>query len=96
MQKSVKLQMPSADAIQNSYMWNPNHDTNELIHETETDSTVREKTSGCQGVGVWGRDKWEFGVSKPKLLCMEWINKVLLYSTENNYVQYPMINHNRK
>ena len=26
---------------------------------------------------------------------MEWINKVLPYSTEN-YTQYPMINHNRK
>ena len=29
-------------------------------------------------------------------LCLEWINnKVLLYSIEN-YIQYPMINHNGK
>ena len=40
--------------------------------------------------------EWEVGVSKCKLLYMEWINnKVLLYSTEN-YIQYPMINHNEK
>ena len=35
--------------------------------------------------------EWEFGVSRCKLLYMEWINnKVLLYSTEN-YIQNPMI-----
>ena len=40
--------------------------------------------------------EWEVGVNRYKLLCIEWINnKVLLYSTEN-YIQYPMINHNRK
>ena len=34
------------------------------------------------------------GVSGCKLLCTEWVNnKVLLYSAEN-YIQYPMINHN--
>ena len=39
---------------------------------------------------------WEVGVSRCKLLYIEWINnKVLLYSTEN-YIQYPMINHNGK
>ena len=27
---------------------------------------------------------WEFGVSKCKLLCIEWKNKVLLYSTGNS------------
>ena len=40
--------------------------------------------------------EWEVGVSRCKLLHIEWINsKVLLYSTENN-IQYPMINHNGK
>ena len=53
----------------------------------------REQTCGCQ-VGR-GMD-WEFGVSRCKLLYTEWINnKVLLYST-GNYIQYPVINHNRK
>ena len=40
--------------------------------------------------------EWEFGVSRCKLLYIEWINnKILLYST-GNYIQYPMINHNGK
>ena len=39
--------------------------------------------------------EWEFGSSKYKLLYIEWINKVLLFRTEN-YIQYPMINHNGK
>ena len=56
----------------------------------------REQTGGCQGEGGLGRMEWEIGVSRCKLLYMEWINnKVLLYSTDN-YIQYPMINHNEK
>ena len=40
--------------------------------------------------------EWDVGVSRCKLLHIEWINnKVLLYSAEN-YIQYPMINHNGK
>ena len=40
--------------------------------------------------------KWEVGVSRYKLLYIEWINnKVQQYQTEN-YIQYPMINHNGK
>ena len=39
---------------------------------------------------------WEFGVSRCKLLHLEWINnKALLYTT-GNYIQYPGINHNGK
>ena len=38
----------------------------------------------------------EVRVSRCKLAYIEWINnKVLLYSTEN-YIQYPVINHNGK
>ena len=55
----------------------------------------REQTCGCQGVGRGGKD-WEFGVSRCKLLYVGWLNnKVLLYSREN-YIQYPVINHNGK
>ena len=40
--------------------------------------------------------EWEVGVIRYKLLYIGWINnKVLLCSTEN-YIQYPMINHNGK
>ena len=39
---------------------------------------------------------WEFGVSRCKLLHIEWMgNKVLLDST-GNYIQYPGINCNGK
>ena len=52
----------------------------------------REQTGGCQGGGM----EWEVGVSRCKLFYIEWINnKVLLYSTEN-YIQYPLVNHNGK
>ena len=49
----------------------------------------------AKGKEVGGGMKWEIGVSRCKLLYIEWVNKVLLYSTEN-YIQYPMINHNGK
>ena len=40
--------------------------------------------------------EWEFGISRCKLVYIEWINsKVRLYSTEN-YIQYLVINHNEK
>ena len=50
----------------------------------------------AMGEGDGGGMVWEFGVSRCKLLYIEWINiKVLLYST-GNYSQYPVINHNGK
>ena len=57
----------------------------------------KEQTCGYQeGVGGGGRMDLEFGISRCKLLYIEWINnKVLLYST-GNYIQYPVINHNGK
>ena len=46
--------------------------------------------------GSGGGMDWEFGISRWKLLYLEWINnKVLLYST-GNYIQYPVVNHNGK
>ena len=58
---------------------------------------IENKLVVAKAAGVaWGGMDWEFGVSRCKLLYIEWINnKVLLYSTEN-YIQYPMINHNIK
>ena len=39
---------------------------------------------------------WEFGISKCKLLPIGWIiNKALLYRM-GSYIQYPVINNNRK
>ena len=53
-------------------------------------STEKKKNHGhgeqiyvCQGVGGSGMD-WEFGVSRYKLLYLEWIsNEILLHSTGN-------------
>ena len=40
--------------------------------------------------------EWEFGISRRKLLYIEWIsNKVLLYCM-GRYIQSPGINHNGK
>ena len=56
----------------------------------------REQSCGCQGGGGGGAMDRGFGISKCKLLHIEWINnKVLLHSTEN-YIQCPGINHNGK
>ena len=49
----------------------------------------------AKGEGFGGGVEWEFGSSRYNLLYIEWINKVLLFRTEN-YIQYPMINHNGK
>ena len=39
---------------------------------------------------------WEFGISRWKLLHIEWMNnKVLLYST-GSYTEYVIRNHNEK
>ena len=48
------------------------------------------------GEGCGGGMEWEFGISRCKLLYIEWIhNKILLYSTGND-IQYSVINHNGK
>ena len=56
----------------------------------------REQSCDCQGGGAGGGKDWEFGISRCKLLHIEWKNnKTLLYSREN-CTQYPMINHSGK
>ena len=56
-------------------------------HRNQTCSAKEERVRGID---------LEFGTSRCKLLHIECINnKVLLYSMEN-YVQYPVINHNGK
>ena len=77
-------------------MWNIKYDTNESIYETETESWIENRLAVAKGEDFGGGVECEVGVSRCKLLYMEWINnKVLLYSTED-YIQYPMMNHNGK
>ena len=65
-------------------------------------STKQKQTHGIENrlvVAKGGRGErgmaWEFGVSKCKLLHLEWINKVLQYNT-GNYIQSPGIDHDGK
>ena len=57
----------------------------------------RKEACGCQrGRRMREGTDWEFGVSRCKLLQIEWTdNKVLLHGTRN-YIQCPGINHNGK
>ena len=65
-----------------TYIWNLMYGTNESFCRKETDG-LGEQTCGCQGEGEGGGSgmDWRFGVSRCKLLHLEWIsNEVLLYS----------------
>ena len=56
----------------------------------------REQTCACQGGSGWGGGMgWEFGISRCKLVCTEWTNNKVLYSTRN-YAQYSVISHSGK
>ena len=58
-----------------------------LFIEQKQSHGHREQTCCWQGGGGGSRIDWEFGVSKCKLLHLEWIsNEILLYST-GNYIQ---------
>ena len=65
-------------------------DTNELIYKTEIDSQTQKTDLWLSREGGGGGKGWEFGVSRCKLVYIEWINnKVLLHST-GNYIQYAL------
>ena len=76
-------------------MWNLKYHTNEPTNATETNSEAWRIESWLGGGVQRGMDQ-EFGMSRCKLLYIQWINnRVLLYST-GGYIQYPVINHNGK
>ena len=80
-----------------TYMWNLKQDTNKLNLWNRNGLTdIENRLVVAKGEVSGGGMDWEFGVSRCKLLYIEWINNmVLLYST-GNYIQYPEINHNGK
>ena len=47
-------------------------------------------------MGDRGEMSWEVGVSRYKLVYMEWTNNRVLLPSTGNYFQYPMINRNGK
>ena len=76
-------------------MWNLEYDTNPSMHRNRNTDTERRAVVASGEQSGEGQD-WEFGISRCKLLCIGWINnKVLLYSI-GNYIQHPVISHNRK
>ena len=70
----------STDWATRDYLWNLKYATNEPIYKADT-QTYLWLPKGKEGGG--GMD-WKFGVSRYKLLHIEWINsKVLMYSKAN-------------
>ena len=69
---------------------------------TQMNLLNRNKTRGIENrlvtakwAGVEEGRSGKFGISECIVVYTEWINKALLYSTEN-YIKYPVINHKRK
>ena len=76
-------------------MWNLKYDTNEPIWNRNR-LTKTENLWLPRGMMYRRAMNWNFGISRCKLLYIEWkSNKVLLYSTGNSS-QYPVINSNGK
>ena len=72
-----------------TYMWNLKSDTNKLTYKKKTDLHT-------QRTDLWLPRGKVAGISRCKLLCVEWISvKVLLYYT-GNYIQYLVTIYNRK
>ena len=69
-----------------TYMWNLKHGTNEPIYKIEARPTdVENRFVVAKGKGDGSGMDGEFGVSRYKLLRLEWINnEVLLYSIGHN------------
>ena len=63
---------------------------------TKQRKTNIENTLVVKEAGRRSRIDWEFGVSRCKLLHLEWIDeKILLYGA-GNYIQPPRIDHDGK
>ena len=66
-------------------MWHLRYETDEHVYETETESRRQTQWVVAKKEEVVWRDGVEGGVSRRKLLHIEWINnRVLLYSAENH------------
>ena len=68
-----------------TYLWNRNR-----IRDTEHKLVV------VKGEGLDGGMEWESGISRCKLAYTGWMNNKVLWHSTGNYIQIPVINHNRK
>ena len=71
-----------------TYMWNLKYDTNEAIYGKDTESQIQRTDCDYQQGGVWGREEWEVGVNRYKLLHIELINNKVLLCSTGNCIQY--------
>ena len=65
------------------YLWNRNR-------------LIENRLVIAKGKVWWVGIDWEFGISRRKLLYIEWINITQSYCSTGTYIQYSMINHNGK
>ena len=67
-----------------------NISTNNAAPSTEKKQTLGhgEQTCGCQRGGGGSGMHWEFGVSRCKLLHLEWISGEILLCSTGNYINY--------
>ena len=78
-----------------TYMQNLKYDTNEIIYKIETNAPKSKSNLYLpKEKSGWGGINQKLEISKCKFIKQK-NNKVLLYSTKN-YIQYPVINQNRK
>ena len=67
-----------------------------LSAEKKQTHGLGDQTCSCHGGGGGSRMDWEFGVSRCKLLHLEWIsNEILGYST-GNYIWSLVMKHDRR
>ena len=81
--------------IQYYLWWNLKDKTNEPIYNRNRLTNIENRLLFASGeVNGGGMDR-EVGISRYEVFYTQWINKVLLYSTEN-HIQYPQISHSEK
>ena len=72
-----------------------------IYNMSQMNLPMKQKQTYRQSIDLWltrrvrGGIEWKSGASRCKLLYTGWINRVLMYSTEN-YIQYPVISHNKR
>ena len=65
-------------------MWNLKYGTNEPIYKTTRLKDIENRLVVTKEEGGGSGMDWEFDISGCKLLNLEWISKVLLYSPGNS------------
>ena len=64
---------------------------------TQMNLSMKQTDSQIQRTDLWlPRMEWEFGISRCKLLYIEWINNKVLLCSTGSHIRHPVINHNTK